>query len=185
MSAEFVTRRTLDQKMDWILSSPKDEGDIETLCIRPNEGERDYVQSMQLNKEEGVVGDRWIRKTWMHLEDGSPDPRLQVCVLSSRVLATVRTDTSMMYPGDNIVADLDLSEANLPVGQRLQIGSAVIEVSDVFNTACPKWLARYGADSIVWINLHDHKPLRLRGVLAKVVVAGEVKITDTINKISW
>lgn len=184
MSAEFVTRLTLDQKMDWILSSPKDTGAIETLCVRPNEGERDFVQSMQLNVEEGVVGDRWIRKTWMHLEDGSPDPRLQVCMLSSRVLEVVRTDPAMKHPGDNIVTDLDLSEANLPIGQRLQIGSSVIEVSDVFNTACPKWLARYGAQSIVWINQPDHKPLRLRGVLAKVVVAGEVKITDTINKIN-
>ena len=100
MSVEFVTRRTLDQKMDWILSSPKDAGDIETLCVRPNEGERNFVQSMQLDTEEGVVGDRWIRKTWMHLEDGSPDPRLQVCMLSSRVLAAVRMYGELFFSND-------------------------------------------------------------------------------------
>lgn len=89
----------------------------------------------------------------------------------------------MTYPGDNIIADMDFSEANMPVGQRLQIGTTIIEVSDVFNTACSKWHERYGVDSLKWINLPENKPERLRGILALVVKAGEVTQADVIRKI--
>ncbi len=180
----FATLAQLAAHRDWVLEAPKDNGTIDTLCVRPEEGKRNFVASMRLDPKEGVVGDRWIRKTWMHLPDGSPDPRLQVCLLGKRVLELVRTDPeTMMYPGDNIVADIDFSEANMPVGQLLQIGSAVIEVSDVFNYACSKWIERYGADSFKWINLPENKPLRLRGALAKVSQAGEVGIADRIQKL--
>ncbi len=182
--SQHATLDFLNARRDWALAAPKDHAPILTLCVRPNEGERTFVSKMQLDPKQGVVGDRWIRKTWMYLEDGSPDPRIQVCLLGSRVLQLIRRDPDgMTYPGDNIIADMDFSEANMPVGQRLKIGTTVIEVSDVFNTACSKWNERHGNDSLKWINLPENKPHRLRGILCKVVQPGEVTLTDSIQKI--
>lgn len=174
----------LNARREWILAAPKDEAPILTLCVRPAEGERRFVERMRLDPELGVVGDRWLTKTWMHLPDGRPDPRIQVCMMGSRALSLVRREGSgAPYPADNIIADMDFSEANLPVGQRLQVGTAVIEVSDVFNTACSKWQQRYGAESLRWINLPENTPHRLRGILARVVRAGEVGLADSIRKL--
>lgn len=179
-----ATLSFLQSRRDWALSAPRDEAPILALCLRPEEGQRRFARRLRLDPEEGVVGDRWIRKTWMHLPDGRPDPRIQVCLLGARVLQLIRgmADGSV-YPGDNVIADMDFSEGNLPAGQRLQLGSAVIEVSDVFNTACSKWQQRYGAASLQWINLPENKPHRLRGILARVVQGGEVGLEDSIRKL--
>lgn len=182
-TTRFTSLEFLNARREWALDAPKDNAPILTLCVRPAEGEREFTQTLRLDPEQGVVGDRWLRKTWIYLPDGQPDPRIQVCLMGSRVLELVRREgNGAMHPGDNIIADMDFSEANLPVGQRLRVGTAVIEVSDVFNTACSKWQQRYGADSLKWINLPENKPLRLRGILALVVEAGEVRLTDTIRK---
>lgn len=182
--SQHATLEFLNARRDWALAAPKDNAPILTLCLRPAEGERTFVSSLQFDLENGVVGDRWIQKTWLYTDDGKPDPRIQVCILGSRVQQLVRRDPDgMIYPGDNIIADMDFSEANLPVGQRLQIGSAILEVSDVFNTACFKWNERYGSDSLKWINLPENKPHRLRGLLCQVVQAGTATLADTIQKV--
>ncbi|MDQ8204448.1 hypothetical protein [Pelagicoccus sp. SDUM812003] len=179
----FASLDFLDARREWVLDAPKNHAPIITLCVRPAEGERRYVDRMEFDPEQGVVGDRWIRKTWMYTDDGKPDPRIQVCLLGSRILQLVQRDPqNPIYPGDNIITDLDFSETNLPIGQRLRIGTAALEVSDVFNTACSKWNERYGSDSLKWINLPRNKPHRLRGVLARVVEAGSATLTDTIVK---
>lgn len=184
MSDQFVTREELDAALPHVLAAPKDKGEIETLCRRPAEGEREFVESLEMTPEDGIIGDRWKWKTWMHLDDGSPDPRVQVCILPKRILDLVWRDReNTPYPGDSIIVDMDLSEANLPAGTRLQAGSAVLEVTDVFNYGCPKWLKRYGLPSLKWLNEEQNKPLRLRGLLAQVVEAGTLNKADRLRKL--
>lgn len=174
----------LEARKAWVLDAPKDQAPVLALCVRPAEGERRFVERLRFDPEEGVVGDRWRWKTWMYLPDGRPDPRIQVCMLGSRVLQLVRREGSAMtHPGDTVIADMDFSAANLPAGQRLQLGSAVLEVSDVFNTGCAKWHHRYGPAALRWINLPENRPLRLRGILARVVRGGEATLDDAIRKL--
>lgn len=90
----------------------------------------------------------------------------------------------MLHPGDTIVADMDLSEANLPVGQLLRVGTAVLRVSDVFNEGCVKWKARYGAAAKDWITAPGHPALRLRGVLCSVERDGKLSRGDRIVKLA-
>lgn len=180
----FPSLAQLEARKPWVLEAPKDEAPILALCVRPAEGERRFVERIGFDPERGVIGDRWHWKTWMHLPDGSPDPRIQVCILGTRVLQLVRREgTAMIHPGDTVIADMDFSEANLPAGQRLQVGTAVLEVSDVFNTGCAKWHERYGAATLRWINLPRNRPLRLRGILARVVEAGEATLDDSLRKL--
>ena len=70
---------------------------------------------------------------------------MQLNVMSSRVadLVAGRADRWQLA-GDQLFVDLDLSEANLPAGTRLELGSAVIEITDEPHLGCAKFAARFG-----------------------------------------
>jgi len=71
---------------------------------------------------------------------------------------------------------MDLSLDNLPAGQQLSLGSAVIEVTPVPHTGCKKFVARFGLDAMKFVNSGLGKTLCLRGINAKVVRAGTFRI---------
>ncbi|MBZ0129936.1 MAG: hypothetical protein K8F59_12545 [Rhodobacteraceae bacterium] len=179
-----VTLAELAAKLADIMAAPKDAAPVETLCLRPNYGQRDFVEEITVTRANGMPGERWNTAPWMRLADGSPDPRIQVSILGRRVMDAVWRDReNTPHPGDPIIADIDTSEANMPTGQLLAIGSAVLRVSDVFNDACVKWKTRYGKDAKDWIVLPENIPLRLRGVLCEVVQDGRIRLGDPIRKV--
>jgi len=174
----------LNAALPYICGAPKDIGPIDMLCFRPGFGEREMRNSLEFTVAQGIPGERWMKSPWMRLPDGSPDPRIQVSVLSKRVAETVIPDMeNSLHPGDPIIADMDLSEANMPVGTRLQAGTAVIEVTDAYNEACVKWKTRYGSDAKDWIVVPENRPLRLRGILCRIVQDGVVQATDSLVKL--
>lgn len=181
----FATRAECDAALPHILDAPKDDAAIETLCFRPDYGERNFPERIELSVARGIKGERWTKAPWLKLADGSGDPRIQVSILPKRIMDLCWRDrVNSPHPGDTIVADIDVTEDNMPVGTRLQIGSAVVEVSDKFNTACIKWKERYGEESLRWLNHRPYRPLRLRGILCRVVQDGEISATDRIRKLS-
>lgn len=178
-----ATAETLAEALPHVLAAPKDDAPIQTLCFRKGFGKRDFRDSLTLTVAEGIPGERWLKHPWMKLADGSPDPRIQLSILGARVVEAVVTEPDMLHPGDTIIADMDFSEENLPVGTRLQIGTAVVEVSDLWNDACVKWKKRYGKPAFDWVRAPGHPELRLRGVLCRIIEDGEVTLTDRIRKI--
>ena len=79
--------------------------------------------------------------------------------------------------------DLDLGEANLPPGTRLTIGSAVIEVTPEPHTGCGKFVERFGVDAMKFVNSPSGRALRLRGLNARVVQPGPIRVGDSVVKI--
>ena len=63
------------------------------------------------------------------------------------------------------------------------LGSAVIEITDEPHLGCAKFAARFGRDALRFVNSATGRELRLRGVNAKVVVAGTVRTGDEIRKL--
>lgn len=180
--AEFVTQQELDSAMGWISAAPHDHAPIESLCFRAGYNRRAFREHLDLTVERGIPHERWLTAPWMTLPDGAPDPRIQVSILSKRVMDTVwRNREDTVHPGDTVVADLNTSEEVLAVGTRLALGTAVVEVSDAFNDGCVKWKARYGAAAKAWITQEDHVKLRLRGVLCRIVQDGRVHKDDVIK----
>jgi len=170
-----ATYDACERALPHILAAPKDNALIEQVCFRPDYCERAFPQSLELTVEHGIIGERWGRSPWLRLPDGAPDPRIQVSILAKRVMDLCWRDRDhTVHPGDPIVADMDLGMDNLPIGSRLRAGTAVLEVSDVFNTGCAKWRDRYGGDSLRWINEPRYRPLRLRGILCRIVRDGRV-----------
>ena len=165
-----------------VLAAPKDNAPVTQLCTRPARNQRAFPPSLTLTRAQGIPGERWLTEPWLRLPDGRPDPDIQVSILSSRVLGLVwSVDDAAPHPGDTIIADLDLSLANLPAGTLLQTGTAILRVSAIFNDGCVKWKVRYGTDAKDWITAPGHAGLRLRGVLCAVEQDGEVALGDVIK----
>lgn len=185
MSGHHITETELARAMPHILTAPKDDSRVESLCFRPGFNQRSFPDSLTLTRDRGIPGERWMTAPWLKLPDGRPDPRIQVSILPLRVMDTVWRDREgTPHPGDPIICDLDMSEENLPTGSLLQVGSAVLRVSDVFNDGCVKWKVRYGAAAKDWIVTPQHLPLRLRGILCSVERDGEVRLGDPVRKLA-
>jgi MOSC domain-containing protein YiiM len=86
--------------------------------------------------------------------------------------------------GDQLFVDLDLSEANLRAGDRLSVGSAVLEVTRQPHNGCRKFSARFGPAALAFVNSPEGKQLHLRGIYARVIQSGEVRVGDRIDKIA-
>lgn len=176
-----ATEAELAAALPLIAAAPKTDAPIAMLCFRPGFGLRTHPQSLRMTRAEGIPGERWLTLPWLRLADGSPDPRIQVSILPTRVLDLVWRDrTTTLHPGDSIVADLDTSHANTPPGTLIRAGSAILRVSDEPNDGCVKWKARYGVAAMDWITAPAHHALRLRGILCSVEEDGEVTLADRL-----
>jgi MOSC domain-containing protein YiiM len=89
----------------------------------------------------------------------------------------------MALAGDNLIVDLDLSAANLPPGQRLVAGEALLEVTDAPHTGCKAFAQRFGPDAVRYINAGERKSIHLRGRYCRVLQAGTVRVGDMIRKV--
>ena len=180
-----ATAAELDAALKRIRAAPKDAAPVAQLCLRPRSGARAFPDHLDLSVADGIAGDRWPAESWLRRPDGSADPRIQVSILATRVADLVWRDRAgTPHPGDPILVDMDLSEGNLPVGTRLRAGSAVLEVSDKFNSGCEKWNAWYGGASLRWLNRAELRGDRLRGILARVVRDGRVRLGDPLTRLA-
>jgi MOSC domain-containing protein YiiM len=76
-----------------------------------------------------------------------------------------------------------LSAENLPPGTQLALGAAVVEVTAIPHTGCNKFVARFGLDAMKFVNSPVGKELHLRGINAKVVQPGVIRVGDVVKKV--
>lgn len=180
---DFATAEMLAAQTPHVLDAPKTNGPVRILCTRPDYNKRVFPERLVFSGANGVQDDFEMSKPWLELDDGSPDPRIQVSILPQRVLDLVWRDrVSTLHPGDAIVADLDMSLANLPTGCLVKVGTAVLQVSDLWNSGCAKWRVRYGRAAYAWVSAPAHEHLRLRGILCSIVQDGEVTVGDQMSR---
>jgi hypothetical protein len=184
MTMKAISREQFESALRYVLDAPKDGGVLKLIVIRPHTGEREVLESCELSLQYGAKGDRWAHKCWKSLPDGSPDPDVQIAVTNYRVLELLAdTDERRALAGDNLCVDLDLSDANLHTGDRLNIGKAILEVTAVPHSGCGKFKERFGEEALAYINSPLGKSLHLRGIYARVVKDGVVCVGDSIAKV--
>ena len=181
--SEHLPMERLEAALDHIRQSPKDEGVLELIVRRPRVGEREVLEEGELDLAEGLVGDGWRHRGSSRSEDGSAHPDMQINVMSSRVIALVSQDKARWaLAGDQLFVDLDLSAANMPPGTQLAIGSAVIEVTREPHTGCGQFVERFGLDAQKFVNSPVGRELQLRGINARVVRPGAIRVGDLARK---
>jgi len=178
------TAGELEAGLHLIRQSPKDVGTLSLIVRRPGTEQRELVDMAELDLAVGLVGDNWRERGSRHTPDQSAHPDAQVTVMNSRLIALVAQEQERWsLAGDQLYVDLDLGVENLPPGTRLAVGSAVIEVTAMPHTGCGKFATRFGRDATRFVNSPVGKKLNLRGINAKVVKPGTIRVGDAVRKI--
>ena len=178
-----LTMTQLEAALDHIRESPRDNGVVDLIVRRPRVDQREVVAEAQLDVKDGLVGDSWMYRGSSKTADGGPHPEMQITIMNSRVVDVV-AQAKERWPlaGDQFFIELDLSKANLPPGSRIAIGSAIIEVTEPPHLGCQKFVARFGADAMKFVNSTVGRELCMRGVHARVVQGGVVRTGDIARK---
>jgi hypothetical protein len=179
-----LTMAELEAGLDEIRRSPREAGVLELIVRRPRSNERETLTEGELNLVEGLAGDNWLSRGSSSTPDGSANPEAQLTVMNSRIAALVaQSKERWSLAGDQLFVDLDISVENLPPGSRLALGEAVIEISATPHTGCNKFVERFGADAMKLVNSPVGRQLRLRGLNAKVVQPGPIRVGDRVRKV--
>ena len=179
-----LTREQLEAGLDHIRESPKDEGVLELIVRRPGVEEREVVDAAELNPVDGLVGDSWNVRPSSKTPDRSPHPEMQINIMNARAVALVAQEKERwQLAGDQLYIDMDLSKANLPAGSRISIGSAILEVTAPPHTGCHKFVSRFGLEAMKFVNSEVGSALCLRGINAKVVQGGTIRVGQVVRKL--
>jgi len=180
--ALHLSAAEIESNIAGVLTSPKDNGTLEMIVRRPAVNERESVETGFLSIENGLVGDNWLNRGSSRTDNGLGHPEMQLNLMNWRFVNLIAGSRErVQLAGDQLFVDLDLSPDNIPAGTRLVIGEAVIEITSIPHLGCKKFVERFGIDAMKYANSEFGRSHNLRGVNAKVVVAGEIKAGESVS----
>lgn len=148
------------------------------IVRRPAELEREEIDTGEITTQDGLEGDNWRGR------GEAPNFDAQLTLMNSRMTQLIAGSRDRWaLAGDQVYVDMDLSVNNLPVGSRLSVGSAVVEVSATPHTGCAKFVRRFGVDAYRFVNTEEGLSQRLRGVNTRVIQSGTVARGDIVKKL--
>jgi MOSC domain-containing protein YiiM len=181
-SVKHLNREELETGLTQ-LASPQDDGVLDLIVRRPTIGAREVLATGALDLREGLVGDNWMTRGSSRTPDKTSHPHMQLNVMNSQVIQLIAQQKERWpLAGDQLFVDLDLSDGNLPPGTRLVIGTAIIEVTPEPHTGCAKFVERFGVEAMKFVNSPTGRALRLRGLNARVVQPGTIRVGDPVKK---
>lgn len=172
----------LEAGLPEVAASPGDDGILKLIVRRPAVEARETVDDARLLIDEGLEGDNWRAR---YVDKGREvNPEAELTLMNARLVQLLAGSADRWaLAGDQLYVDLDLSEKNLPVGARLKVGEAVIEITAKAHTGCKKFVQRYGMDAMLFVNSEAGRAMRLRGVYARTVEAGTIRVGDRIQRL--
>lgn len=175
--ARFRTLADLESGLRSLPSAPSDRGRLALIVRRTARGVRETPDRVLLTPEGGVPGDAWSRKEGATLDS-------QVTVMEAGVAELIANGQPLALFGDNVFLELDLSTTNLPLGSRVAIGGALLEVTLKMHKGCRKFSARFGDDALRFLATPESRARRLRGLYLRVLEAGDVGPGDVVEVVA-
>lgn len=173
---KHLTTEEIEANLDKIIESPTDNGVLDLIVRRPREDEREVLETGELDIEKGLIGDDWLT------DDGNYET--QLTIMNSRIIDLIAQDKDRWkLAGDQLFVDLNLSDENLPHGSKIQIGTAILEITPQPHNGCKKFVERFGLDAMKFVNSPIGKQFHLRGIYAKVVKSGKIRQGDLVKKV--
>ena len=177
-----LSMEMLRQGLPLMKEAPADNGRLAMIVSRPAVDERVLPDTAVLTQANGLEGDTWRERESRYAQ--GPNPDRQITLVSIRAMKIVSPDeTRWPLAGDQLFVDLDLSPENLPPGQQVKVGTAVLQITAQEHRGCQKYSRRFGKDALKFVN-QDGWPFRLRGIYACVVQDGTITVGDVIEKIA-
>jgi hypothetical protein len=181
----LTTLADLTAHLDHLRAAPRETGTLTLVVRRPAHASREILEEGVIDEAAGLVGDNWLSRATSQAVAEGRHLDAMITVMSSRMTALLAdTDQGRALAGDQLYVDLDVSHDNLPAGARIAVGDdVVLEVSAKPHAGCKKFLARYGADAVAFVNSQEGLRLRLRGLNARVVRGGAVRPGDVVRRL--
>ncbi len=173
---KHLTTEEIENNLAQVIESPKDNGTLNLICCRPNENEREILQTGELDIEKGLIGDNWRSR--------NANIDTQLTIMNSRIVDLIAQDKERWkLAGDQLFVDFNLSDENLPHGSKIQIGTAILEVTPQPHNGCKKFVERFGLDAMKFVNSPVGKQFHLRGIYAKVIQSGTIQQGEIVKKV--
>ena len=183
MSIPFHNIEFLHEAYARLPEAPKQNGTVDMIVIRPATNERKELQTVNVSAKRGLYGDAWEKHCGKKLVNGDSNPDLQIAVAYSKLYNLITGGReNWAIAGDNLFLDFDLSHNNMQAGDRLKIGTSILEMTPYPHNGCAKFKDRFGIDALKFVshkNYHNHK---LRGIYLKVIQDGVISIGDKVIK---
>ena len=176
-AARHLPRAVLDDRLRALPAPPPQAGRLALIVRRLGTGVRETPREVRLSCEEGVPGDDWSRRP-------PRKPEAQLAVMRREVAELIANGQPLTLFGDNLFVELDLSAANLPVGTRLQVGEAVVEMTAEPHNGCRKFQQRFGPDALRLVQAKETRAQNFRGVYWRVVEPGAARVGDAIRVVA-
>jgi len=178
-----LSMEALQAGLPLVQQAPSGNGRLTMIVSRPAVDERVMLDTAVLTHANGLEGDTWREREKKYFPDGHVEPDRQITLVSIRALKVICPDETLWpLAGDQLYVDMDLSPENLPPGQQVKVGTAVLQITAEEHRGCLKYAQRFGNDALKFVN-QDGWPLRLRGIYARVVQDGAITVGDSLQKI--
>ena len=173
-AAAFLALDVLEARLAAAPRAPADVGRVRLLVTRHRGGVRESLERVAMSPESGMPGDSWGRQR-------HPAPEAQLAVMQFNVAELIANGQPLTLFGDQLLLDLDLSQANLPAGTVLRAGTATLEVTPMPHNGCRKFRARFGDGALRFVSSPALRHLNLRGIYLRVIEAGEIAVDDEVR----
>jgi hypothetical protein len=85
LDIQHLSLDELEAGLEHIRQSPKDHGIVKMIVRRPNDDEREVIETSELDLHQGLVGDNWKARGSKNSPDGLANVNAQITVMNSRM----------------------------------------------------------------------------------------------------